>query len=162
MKIRIIGILFSSLTAFICGGSTPGQAAEKPQSSGPIKVIILAGDENVLEQGRIEGRTDGVHEDFFPNATPTKGELKKHVHATVYKGAYSPDSDYDQLKPVATDLVEIGDQFQCRVGPCRQAHQPESAHLDQPGDRRRRRQPQLLGSICAFVARMHADTVIGN
>jgi len=76
----------------------------------PIKVFILAGDENVLEEGVIEGRTDGKHDDFFPNAKPTQGEKRKHVHAEVYAGAYSPDTDYDKSKPIATAEVEIGYQ----------------------------------------------------
>ena len=58
----------------------------------PMKVFILAGDELVLEQGVIDGRTDGVHEAFFPHAEKTEGEERKHAVASVYEGAYSPDA----------------------------------------------------------------------
>ena len=86
------------------------QGETKTAKPGPIKVFVLAGDENMLEQGAIQGRTDGVHDAFYPNATPTKGEKTKHVNAAVYKGAYRPTADYDKLAPVATGLVELGDQ----------------------------------------------------
>ncbi len=75
-----------------------------------IKVFVLAGDENVLEQGAIEGRTPGIHEDFYPNAKPSRDEKKKHVNVAVYKGAYSPTADYEKLKPNVTGLVEVGEQ----------------------------------------------------
>jgi lysophospholipase L1-like esterase len=83
--------------------------------SKPIKVFILAGDENMLEQGVIEGRTPGIHDAFYPNSMPTTGERKKHVKVAVYKGAYSPDSDYDKLEPELTGEVEVGDQLTQRA-----------------------------------------------
>lgn len=81
-----------------------------PAAAKPIKVFILAGDESMLEQAPIEGRTPGIHEDFFAHAAPVKGEKKKHVTAAVYQGAYAPGTDYDTLKPAVTGAVEIGDQ----------------------------------------------------
>lgn len=80
-------------------------AAEKP-----IKVFIVAGDELVLEQAPIDGRTDGVFDAFYPNAEATAGEEIKHVNCAVYAGAYSAAADYDSMKPVASGLVELGDQ----------------------------------------------------
>lgn len=44
-------------------------------SEKPVKVFILAGDELVLEQGLIEGRTDGVFDAFYPNAQKTACNL---------------------------------------------------------------------------------------
>lgn len=78
--------------------------------SDPIQLVILAGDELALEQGQIEGHTDGTFEAFYPNRTPAKGELKKHAEAAVYAGAYSAEQDYDQIKPVASGPVELGEQ----------------------------------------------------
>lgn len=82
-----------------------------PAKDKPVKVFILAGDDNMLEPGVIEGRTPGIHEDFYPNPVPTNGEKKKHVKFSVYQGAYSADADYDKLKPELTGEVEIGDQL---------------------------------------------------
>jgi len=79
-------------------------------SGKPIKLFLLAGDELVLEQGLIDGRTDGVFEAFFPNAEKTAGEQMKHATASVYAGAYSPDADYEKMKPLATATVELGEQ----------------------------------------------------
>lgn len=81
-----------------------------PAAEQPVEVFILAGDELVLEQGAIDGRTDGVHEAFFPHAKKTKVEERKHAVASVYEGAYFPDADYDTMTPVAAALVELGEQ----------------------------------------------------
>jgi hypothetical protein len=67
-----------------------GRAADKKQPGWPIKVFILAGDENVLEQGLANGRTEGVHQDFYPNAAAVKDEKQKHVNCAVYKGVNCP------------------------------------------------------------------------
>jgi len=107
MKIRQLTLL-TALTVVTVMGIPPTHANEPPKK--PIKVFILAGDENVLEQGAIQGRTSGVHEDFYPTAKQTKGEKKKHVNCAVYEGDYSPNSDHDKLTPVATGIVEIGEQ----------------------------------------------------
>ncbi|MFU8893243.1 MAG: sialate O-acetylesterase [Luteolibacter sp.] len=103
----------------------------------PIKLFILAGDELALEQAPISGQTDGIHEAFFPNPNPTKGEEIKHATATVYAGAYSPQADYETLTPVATSLVELGEQRtrQIRAGqrgrePIPMAPFPEAALKD--------------------------------
>lgn len=100
------------ISTFICAiiillacVSAPATAEEKP-----LTVFVLAGDEYVLENAQVKGSTDGRHEDFYPNAKPTEGERRKHVTASVYAGAYSPEADYDRLGPVATADVEIGYQ----------------------------------------------------
>lgn len=90
----------------------------------PIQLFILAGDELVLEQGLISGRTDGAHEKFFPNAEQTDGEEIKHAHAYVYEGAYDPDADYDSKIPVATALVELGEQRTRQIEPGRRGREP--------------------------------------
>lgn len=84
---------------------------------GPIRVFVLAGDEYVLENAIVTGRTDGNHDDFFPNAKAAEDEKRKHVKASVYEGAYSPDADYDKLKPLASAEVEIGYQHTKRAHP---------------------------------------------
>jgi hypothetical protein len=75
-------------------------------SEKPIKLFILAGDELVLEQAPIDGRTDGVMDAFYPYPEATAGEQKKHVNCAVYSAA----ADYDKMTPVATGLVELGEQ----------------------------------------------------
>lgn len=85
----------------------------------------------MLEQGVIEGRTDGIHEDFYPNAKATPGEEKKHVTCSVYQGAYSTDADYDTMKPVASGLVELGEQRTRQIHPKKPGHYRDP----KPGDR---------------------------
>jgi hypothetical protein len=102
-----------TLACVVFAGALAGEEAESRQRSrdgGTIKVFILAGDENVLEQGVIEGRTDGTHDDIYPNATRTEGENKKHATAAVYRGAWSGDADYGALTAVASGEVELGEQ----------------------------------------------------
>lgn len=84
--------------------------APRSDAEGTIKVFILAGDESCLEQAAINGRTDGVHEGFYPNAAATKDELRKHVKSFVYEGAWSPEADYSRLTPIETGEVELGEQ----------------------------------------------------
>ena len=83
----------------------------------PIKVFVLAGDDNMMERGVIEGRTPGLHEDFFPNAAPTAGEKKKHVRVSVYDGAWSAQADFDKLPPAMTGEVELGEQITKQAQP---------------------------------------------
>ncbi len=90
----------------------------------PIKLFILAGDELVLEQGVMEGRTDGSHEAFFANPEATAGEEPKHANAAVYPGAYSPTADYDAMTPVATALVELGAQRTRQIRPGHRGREP--------------------------------------
>jgi hypothetical protein len=89
-----------------------------------IKVFIVAGDELVLEQGLIDGRTDGIFESFYPNPEKSAGEDKKHVNCAVYAGAYSPTADYDQVTPVATSLVELGEQRTRQIQPGKRGREP--------------------------------------
>lgn len=106
------------LSILFVGVTLSARAAE-----GPIKVFVLAGDESVLEEGVVEGRTEGRHEHFYPNPDPARKE-KKHVKATVYAGAFSPDTDYDQATPVAEALVEIGYQRTRRAHPKKRGRIP--------------------------------------
>lgn len=82
-----------------------GSAKEKP-----IRIFVLAGDENVLDQGMIEGQTDGENVGFYAGAASTKDKLKNHVNVAVYAGGFSPEADYDKLKQAVTGVVEVGEQ----------------------------------------------------
>ncbi len=82
-------------------------AADTPK---PVKVFILAGDENCLERGAVVGRTDGTDVQFFPAVVPAKDENVKHVNCSVYKGVYAADADYDKLTPEVAGVVEVGEQ----------------------------------------------------
>lgn len=75
-----------------------------------IKLFILAGDELMLEQGLIDGRSETPFDAIYPNAEKTSGEAPKHAVAAVYPGAYSATTDYDALTPTATGLIEFGEQ----------------------------------------------------
>jgi hypothetical protein len=93
-----------SLLAVSCFGTA--QAAE---ADGPVKVFILAGDENCLEQGVVSSRTEGVDFVVYPNEKPMKDEVGRHVNCSVYKGAYKADADYDKLTPEVTGIVALGE-----------------------------------------------------
>lgn len=124
---RFTHLIFIAIGLWACvAPEGVGQGAEgtNAKASDPVKVFILAGDENVLENGIVAGRTDGNHDDFYPNAQPTKDEPRKHVNAAVYEGAYRPDVDYDRAMPVATALVEIGYQRTRRADPKRRGRVP--------------------------------------
>jgi hypothetical protein len=113
------------MVVVVCCGSV--WAAEfKP----PVKVFILAGDENCLEQGVVSGRTDGMDAIFFPNENPEKDELGRHVNGAVYKGAYQPGTDYDQLVPEVTALVGIGENQALKRRPKPFAPFPDLAMQD--------------------------------
>ena len=74
----------------------------------PVKVFVLAGDEDCLEVGTVVGRTDGSEVAFYSDATPTDGERGNHVNCAVYKGAYVAGTDYQKLTPVVAGLVGLG------------------------------------------------------
>lgn len=109
-------VLLLAFSPSLCpAADATAETAKTPNANGKIKIFILAGDESVLEHGVIEGRGDGVTDGYFPNAVPTKDEQKKHVTAAVYDGAWSADVDYSKLNPVATGLVELGEQRTARA-----------------------------------------------
>jgi len=83
-------------------------ANEKPS----LKVFILAGDDNVLESAPITGATAGMDIKFFAHPKPTKGEKPNHVNCSVYKGRWDQNKGqtFREVDPVATGLVEIGEQ----------------------------------------------------
>jgi len=56
-----VRVLIAACAICIVCLENSGHAADKNQSRRPIKVFVLAGDENVLEQGLVNGRTEGVH-----------------------------------------------------------------------------------------------------
>jgi lysophospholipase L1-like esterase len=120
MTIALLSVL--PLVSVACGQTADAPPVE-PKAK-PIKVFILAGDEMVLEQGVVNGRTDGIHQHFYPNAKRTQGEKIKHVNAAVYKGNFGADTDFEKLEPVATAIVEIGDQRTRRADPKKRGRVP--------------------------------------
>ncbi|HEX5789646.1 MAG TPA: sialate O-acetylesterase [Luteolibacter sp.] len=80
-------------------------------TSKPVKVFILAGDANCLEQGVSSGRTEGKDAVFLPNEKPEKDEVGRHVNCAVYKGSYKPGTDFDKLTPEWTGIVGLGENL---------------------------------------------------
>ncbi len=107
MKFRFVAALF--LTSAVCTHADQGQR--------PVKVFILAGDGNCLEQGVIAGRTEGRDAVFYPNEKPMKDEVGRHVNGAIYQGAYNPGTDYDKLTPVWAGLVGLGENQAARRKP---------------------------------------------
>ena len=112
------------LAAFFLIPSASLPAAEMQK---PVKVFILAGDGNCLEQGVISGRTEGRDAVFYPNEKPEKDEAGRHVKGAVYKGAYKPGTDYDKLAPEWTGLVGLGENQATKRKPRPFALLPELA-----------------------------------
>jgi lysophospholipase L1-like esterase len=99
-------------------------------SKKPVKVFILAGDANCLEQGVISGRSEGRDAVFYPNENPEKDEMGRHVNGAVYQGAYKPGTEYDKLTPEWTGLVGLGENQAIKRKPRPFALLPELASKD--------------------------------
>jgi len=100
----------AALFCLLCLCADHAATAAEQDAPKPVKVFILAGDDMVLEHAPVSGRTDGKHDDFFANAQPTSGERQRHVNVAVYQTDDPVNADFDKRTPVATGLVEIGDQ----------------------------------------------------
>lgn len=101
--IHIPSLLFAALAL------SPLVASSAAQPKRPVKVFVIAGDANCLEQGVKSGRTEGKEAVFLPNEKQEKDEVGRHVNCAVYKGAYQPGTDYDKLTPEWTGLVGLGE-----------------------------------------------------
>lgn len=96
----------------------------------PVKVFILAGDGNCLEQGVISGRTEGRDAVFYPNEKPVQDEAGRHVNGAVYKGIYKPGTDYYKITPEWTGLVGLGENQAAKRKPRPFALLPKLAFQD--------------------------------
>jgi len=83
----------------------------------PVKVFILAGDENCLEQGVVSGRTLGTEALCFTNGVPVKDEVARQVFCSVYKESYTPGINFDTFIPVVTKPVAFGEQLGKKKNP---------------------------------------------
>jgi hypothetical protein len=116
-----------SIATILLGSAAILNAAERQL---PVKVFILAGDANCLEQGVISGRTEGREAVFFPNAEPMKDEAGRHVNGAVYQGIHKPGTDFDKLTPAWTGLVGLGENQAKKRKPGPFALLPELAFQD--------------------------------
>ena len=96
----------------------------------PVKVFILAGDGNCLEEGVIPGRTEGKDVVFYPNEKQEMEETSWHVRCEVYQGAHKTGRDFEKLTPVASGLVGIGENQAAKRKPRPFAAFPEIALKD--------------------------------
>jgi Carbohydrate esterase, sialic acid-specific acetylesterase/GDSL-like Lipase/Acylhydrolase family len=110
MKSRINNGLMMALIVG-CGAALGAEAQR------PVKVFILAGDENCLEQGVVAGRTAGMDVICFTNDVPVKDEVARLVVCSVYKERYTPGINYDTLTPVVTKPVAFGEQLGKKKNP---------------------------------------------
>ena len=104
MKSKTLLILTGLGLAVSCLGTA--QAAE---AKGPVKVFILAGDANCLEQGALTAATEGRTPCFFQTKNRRRMKSGRHVNCAVYKGAYKAGTDYEKLTPAWTGIVGIGE-----------------------------------------------------
>lgn len=82
----------------------PDPDSTPPDTTKPVKVYILAGQSNMVGMGTVNARSSR-HQGFFLSADP---DAAQGVTVSVYKGKYSPDADYDKLKPELTETNVIG------------------------------------------------------
>jgi len=82
----------------------PDPDREPPATDRPVKVYILAGQSNMVGMGEISGRSSR-HQGFYLSADANAAQ---GVTVSVYRGKYSPDADYDKLKPELTETNVIG------------------------------------------------------
>lgn len=77
----------------------PAMAADKP-----VKVYILSGQSNMVGIGQAEpgGMTR------YNTYVSAEKDAKKGATLSIYRGAYSPDTDYDKLEPIETHHVMLG------------------------------------------------------
>jgi len=80
-----------------------GDSTLAVKAKGPVKVVILAGDENCLEQGAVASRTDGSDVMFFRTAALVKDEQAGVVNCAVYKG------EVGKQPPEVTGVVGVGE-----------------------------------------------------
>lgn len=109
MRGRKLRAAFAALVFGLCTVLTGSTAEAQQAASGKIKVFILAGDENVLEQASIDGVMEAVNADFYINAAPAKDE-KKQLNADVYEGTLGADAGYSKLKLVSSGVMDVVDQ----------------------------------------------------
>lgn len=106
-----LGLIVS--TGFVL--TSVSRAEEQAQSAAaePIKVFVIAGDENVLDMGVVHSTQTKVLDSFQPLQAPaagTKGGGNRLAEVSVYKGAYSATADYEALEPEVKAPVTLGEE----------------------------------------------------
>jgi len=110
----------------------PDPDGKTPDTARPVQVYILAGQSNMVGMGNISGarcRYSGIYLTADPAAPKGPmyiypvGNYKIGLHgvyvsadpkadngatASIYRGAYNPDTDYDKAKPVKTETIALG------------------------------------------------------
>lgn len=110
----------------------PDPDGKAPDSSKPVQVYILAGQSNMVGMGNIGGakcRYGGIYLTADPAAPKgpmyvhpvgnykisdhgvyisADAKAEKGAVASVYRGAYSPGTDYDKARPVKTETIALG------------------------------------------------------
>jgi alpha-galactosidase len=84
----------------------PDPSGEKPDSSKPVQVYILTGQSNMVGMGTIAGGNRRANPSQF--FVDTSDDAENGAQVSLYKGAYDPDADYDQMKPVKTAVASFG------------------------------------------------------
>ncbi len=85
-----------------------------PADARPIKVFVLAGDENVLDQGVIRSTQTTVLDSFQepqPPVAGAKGGGSRRAGVAVYKGVFPAGTDFDAMKPEITAEVTLGEEI---------------------------------------------------
>ena len=106
-RTRALTLCVSLVCASVPAAEVPAtlpRPGTTPPSAGKVKVYILAGQSNMVGMGEISGRSSR-HQGFYLSADANAAQ---GVTVSVYRGKYSPDADYDKLKPELTETNVIG------------------------------------------------------
>lgn len=128
MRLQANAVLRSLFIPVLLLAPLTGILAEDTKN--PVKVLILAGDGNCLDQGVIPGRTEGKDVVFYPNAKPEKDEAGWHLQCAVYQGELKPGTDFEKLEPIASGLVGLGESQAAKKKPRPFVAFPELAMQD--------------------------------
>lgn len=132
----LLAMILTGFACSGMAGDVPAQLPDPDGKPGdatkPVKVYILAGQSNMVGMGNLSGarcRYSGIYLTADPAAPEGPmyiypvGHYKIASHglfvsadagadsgamASVYKGAFSADTDYDKAKPVKTERVALG------------------------------------------------------
>ncbi len=100
----VMAVLVLPAAAVEIPNQLPDPDGKPPVTTKPVKVFILAGQSNMVGMGTVNARSSR-HQGFFLSADP---DAAQGVTVSVYKGKYSPDADYDKLKPELTETNVLG------------------------------------------------------
>ena len=94
-SLALAACALTSISSLLAADTLQKPDGKPADQTKKLKVFIMMGQSNMVGMGDLQG-----------GSGPWRGELQSTV-MSVYEGAYSPDTDYDKLKPVSTTEVPL-------------------------------------------------------